>query len=99
MITNHQPLVGAQKNGGNGRESGLEHGETNICQKEQDSRCALDEPSTAIPDSERNQKKEYYSLKDYREGPNPESGEFESQQDHQEVKSHNEDVESRHRSY
>jgi hypothetical protein len=39
----------------------------------------------------------YYSLKDYREGPNTESGKLDSRCDSQETRTHNRDVQDRHK--
>jgi hypothetical protein len=39
----------------------------------------------------------YYSLKNYREGPNPESGELGKEYDSEDVKTHNRDVDDRHK--
>lgn len=41
--------------------------------------------------------KKYYSLKDYREGPNPESGELDKDYDSEGVRTHNRDVDDRHK--
>lgn len=41
--------------------------------------------------------KKYYSLKDYREGPNPESGELGKDYDSEDVRTHNRDVDDRHK--
>ncbi|EAW11014.1 uncharacterized protein ACLA_066500 [Aspergillus clavatus NRRL 1] len=49
----------------------------------------------AVADSNKNHI--YYSLKKYREGPNPESGELGKDYDSEEVKTHNRDVDYRHR--
>lgn len=40
--------------------------------------------------------KKYYTFKNYREGPNPESGELSKDYDSEEVKIHNKDVDYRH---
>ncbi|RLL96087.1 hypothetical protein CFD26_103760 [Aspergillus turcosus] len=41
--------------------------------------------------------KKYYSLKDYREGPNPESGPLDKDYDSEGVRTHNRDVDDRHK--
>ncbi|PKX93463.1 uncharacterized protein P174DRAFT_443337 [Aspergillus novofumigatus IBT 16806] len=41
--------------------------------------------------------KEYHSLKEYREGPNPESGELGKEYDSEDVRTHNRDVDDRHK--
>ncbi|GFF63161.1 hypothetical protein IFM61392_03786 [Aspergillus lentulus] len=41
--------------------------------------------------------KKYYSLKNYREGPNPESGELGKEYNSDDVRTHNRDVDDRHK--
>lgn len=53
--------------------------------------------STTAEPSTQSQNKQYYSLKNHREGPNTEGGEVDTQQNQKGVKMHNKDVESRHR--
>ncbi|GFF27400.1 hypothetical protein IFM46972_02055 [Aspergillus udagawae] len=41
--------------------------------------------------------REYHSLKEYREGPNPESGELGKEYNSEDVRTHNKDVDERHK--
>jgi hypothetical protein len=41
--------------------------------------------------------RKYYSLKDYREGPNPDGGELGKDYDSEGVRTHNRDVDDRHK--
>ncbi|UDD63803.1 hypothetical protein AFCA_013358 [Aspergillus flavus] len=54
--------------------------------------------TSAEPKSTEGQQK-YYSLKNYREGPNTESGELGSKRDEEGVKAHNKDMKDRHDRY